>query len=87
MRREVIRCGTVDGIRGIEKSFFLEYAPENKKRIAFATSIGKTQFEKEEADEIIPLIKKYDLVTLREQSAVDLLKEYDIDGQLVLTPH
>ena len=72
--------------QGIEKSFFLEYAPENKKRIAFATSIGKTQFEKEEADEIIPLIKKYDLVTLREQSAVDLLKEYDIDGQLVLDP-
>lgn len=86
MRREVIRCGTVDGIRELRKASFWSMRLKTKKRIAFATSIGKTQFEKEEADEIIPLIKKYDLVTLREQSAVDLLKEYDIDGQLVLDP-
>lgn len=72
--------------QGIERSFFLEYAPEGKKRIAFATSIGKTKFEKAEADEIIPLIKKYDLVTLREQSAVDLLDSYGVDGTLVLDP-
>ena len=58
--------------QGIEKSFFLEYAPENKKRIAFATWLC--------------VISPICLVTLREQSAVDLLKEYDIDGQLVLDP-
>lgn len=72
--------------QGIERSFFLEYAPEEKKRIAFATSIGKTKFEEAEANEIIPLIKKYNLVTLREQSAVDLLGGYGVDGSLVLDP-
>ena len=72
--------------QGIEKSFFLEYAPEEKKRIAFATSIGKTKFEETEANEIIPLIKKYDLITLREQSAVELLNNYEVEGTLVLDP-
>lgn len=72
--------------QGIEKSFFLEYAPEGKKRIAFATSIGKTKFEEVEANEIIPLIKKYDLITLREQSAVELLDNYEVEGSLVLDP-
>ena len=60
--------------QGIEKSFFLEYVPEDKKRIAYATSIGKTEFGEKEAKEVIPYIRKYDLITLREQSAFDLLK-------------
>ncbi len=72
--------------QGIERSFFLEYVPEEKKRIAFATSIGKIKFEETEAKEIIPLIQKYDLITLREQSAVDLLGNYGVDGSLVLDP-
>lgn len=72
--------------QGIEKSFFLEYVPEGKKKIAYATSIGKTSFDDNEAKEIIPLIKKYDFITLREQSAVDLLGKYDIDSTLVLDP-
>lgn len=72
--------------QGIERSFFLDYAPEDKKKLAYATSIGKTSFDDEEAAEIIPLIKKYDLITLREQSAVDLLAKYDIDASLVLDP-
>ena len=72
--------------QGVEKSFFLEYVPEGKKKIAYATSIGKTSFDEKEASEIIPFIKKYDLVTLREQSAVDLLSEYDIESSLVLDP-
>lgn len=72
--------------QGIEKSFFLEYVPEGKKKIAYATSIGKTSFDDAEAKEIVPLIKKYDFITLREQSAVDLLAKYDIDSTLVLDP-
>ena len=72
--------------QGIEKSFFLECVPEDKKRIAYATSIGKTEFDENEAKEIIPYIRKYDLITLREQSAVDLLKKYDIESSLVLDP-
>lgn len=31
--------------QGIEKSFFLEYVPNDKKRIAFSTSIGKVSWD------------------------------------------
>lgn len=72
--------------QGIEKSFFLEYVPEGKKKIAYATSIGKISFDEKEAEEIIPFIKKYDFITLREQSAVDLLGKYNIESSLVLDP-
>jgi len=72
--------------QGIEHSFFLEYAPVGKKRIAFSTSIGKTEFEEKEATQIVPLIKKYDLITLREQSAVDLLRKYGISSTCILDP-
>lgn len=72
--------------QGIEKSFFLEYAPEGKRRIAFATSIGKVAIDDEEAIEIVPLIKKYDLVTMREQTAVELLDKYNISSVNILDP-
>lgn len=75
-----------DWNQGIERSFFLDFAPENKKRIAFSTSIGKTKIDEDEANEIIPLIKKYDFITMREQSAVDLLAEYGINSNLILDP-
>lgn len=72
--------------QGIEKSFFLEYAPEGKRRIAFATSIGKTAIDEEEAAVIVPMIKKYDLITMREQTAVDLLGKYGISSTNILDP-
>lgn len=72
--------------QGIEKSFFLTFVPEYKKKISFATSIGKTAWDKREAEKVVPLLEKYDYITLREQSAVDLLKQYGIAGTLVLDP-
>lgn len=72
--------------QGVEKSFFLEYVPNDKKRIAFSTSIGKVSWDQKEADIIVPLIKKYDYITLREKSAVELLGRYGIESHLVLDP-
>ena len=72
--------------QGIEKSFVLTFVPENKKKISFSTSIGKTAWDKWEAEKVVPLLQKYDYITLREQSAVDLLDRYGIAGTLVLDP-
>lgn len=72
--------------QGIEKSFFLDFVPENKKRIAFSTSIGKTELSESESNAVVPLLRKYDFITLREQSAVELLSKFDISSSLVLDP-
>lgn len=72
--------------QGIEHSFFLEYAPKGKRKIAFSTSIGKTSFDENEAETIVPLIKQFDFITLREQSAVELLKSYGVTAECILDP-
>ncbi len=70
----------------IDKTFFLDFLPNNAKRISFSSSIGKSEIDENESKVIIPMLKKYSYITVREQSAVDLLKSYNIDAKLVLDP-
>lgn len=71
---------------GLEKSFFLEYAPENKKRIAFSTSIGKSEWDAEERAQTTPLLQKYAFITVREKSAAAILEKCGIKADWVLDP-
>lgn len=70
---------------GIEKAFFLDFV-DDKPKIAFSTSFGMTEIPKSEEEETIRLLKKYSFISVREQSAVALLKKYDIASQNVLDP-
>ena len=72
--------------QGIEKSFFLEYAPIGKKRISFSTSIGNTAFSELEEEQAVPLIQKFDFVTVREKSAETLLRHYGVDAVAIPDP-
>lgn len=71
---------------GIEKAYFLDYAPKGKKRISFAASIGKTELSEDEKEETVALWKKYDAISVREQSAVDLIRKSGLCADLVLDP-
>lgn len=71
---------------GIEKPFFLEYAPEGKRRVAFAASIGRESFNDDEIEETTALLKKYEYISMREKSGVELLKSLGIDSTLILDP-
>ncbi|MCM1508603.1 MAG: polysaccharide pyruvyl transferase family protein [Ruminococcus flavefaciens] len=72
--------------KGIEKPYFLEYAPEGKKRIAFSASIGRTKFSEYEIPETVAMLKKYSAISVREESAVKLLESFGIKSELVLDP-
>lgn len=72
--------------KGVEESFFLKYAPDNKRKISFSTSIGKIKIEEEEQKKIIPLLHKYELITVREASAEALLRSMGIEASTVLDP-
>lgn len=52
--------------------YFLEFA-ENKKRIAYATSIGTVSFPEEHKKEIKILLSKFHSIAVRESSAVSLI--------------
>lgn len=65
-------------------SFYLSYAPEGKPRISFSTSIGKEHFDAWEVPEVVPLLKKYDMISVRESSAKTTLSNIGINNAVVL---
>jgi hypothetical protein len=54
--------------------FFLEFADQDKKRIAFAASFGKSGLSRGQIDLITPLLKKFEYVSVREQSGIELCR-------------
>lgn len=72
--------------KGIDKAFFLDFAPKGKPRISIAASIGREHFDKEEIPETARLLKQYAAISVREQSAVNLLSTIGIKSTLILDP-
>lgn len=72
--------------RGVEKTFFLEYAGVDKPRVALSTSIGQESWTESEKEIIIPFLKKYKFITVRENSAKKLLDSCGINSVQVLDP-
>lgn len=62
--------------------FFLDFAHE-KKRIAYASSIGTTDIKAECRDDVIRLLKKFSHIGVREESAVVALKNLLPDREIV----
>ena len=72
---------------GILKEHFLVYAPAGKKRIAFSTSFGRTELDKSELEITRSFIQKYDAISVREKSALDLLEQMGYrNGVHILDP-
>ena len=71
-------------------SMFLDFVQDKQvKRIAYAASFGteKWEFTSEQTNVCAPLAKKFDLVTVREDSGVKLCKEhFGVDAVHVLDP-
>lgn len=61
-----------------DEAYFLSFVPDDKKKIAYAASFGKADLDCNNKD-ICNLLKKYDKITVRENSAVDLVKGFGID--------
>lgn len=72
--------------QGIDRSYFLAFAPAGKSRIAFSASIGREQLDAKEIPETQRLLEKYSAISVREQSAVELLASMNIKSTLVLDP-
>lgn len=71
--------------------FFLDFLSDDfkGKRIAFSASFGTSEWEfsKEQTDYLKPFAKKFNAISVREQSGVDLCKRYfDIPAIQVLDP-
>lgn len=78
------------GYNSFQYAMFLDFTQDlNIRRIAYAASFGTSKwgFGKEETERIKQLVNKFDVVTVRERSGVDLCKKYmEIDSFHVLDP-
>lgn len=72
--------------RGILTPFFLSFAQEGKKKIAYAASFGQKELVPEDKEEIKERLSAYDYITVREEEAVTILEDLGIDAVRVLDP-
>lgn len=73
--------------RGIDKSFYLDFAPQNAKRVAYGASIGMSEIPRKEVKETVELLNKYDAISVRETDAKRILAEIGIENTtMVLDP-
>lgn len=66
--------------KGIILPFYLNFAPKSKPKVAFASSFGKEYLDSKEEIEVKPLLEKFSSLSVRESSAIDILKSMGISG-------
>lgn len=70
-------------------NYFFDFVNDDKKKIAYAASFGVDNWEGSEelTNKIKPLIKRFDHISVREKSGVDICKDtFDVDSTWVLDP-
>lgn len=68
---------------GIDRPMFLDFnGIDDKKKIAYAASFGKSKLDDWEVEETSRLLKKYDALSLREKSAVDICESIGIKNTI-----
>lgn len=72
---------------GTPKPFYLAFAPNDKKKIAFSASFGKEKLDDGEKQEVKELLSSYDAISIRETSGVEIVKDLGIDNAVhILDP-
>ena len=69
------------------KGYYLQFAPAGKKLVSYASSIGKDSFSAEESLDVKAYLEKFSAISVREDTAVDMLNHIGIQGAVhVLDP-
>lgn len=61
--------------KGILPELFLKFVPDGTKKISYAASIGKDKLEEWEVNETKALLSRYQYISVREASAVDIIEK------------
>ncbi len=72
---------------GLLPEMFLEFVPDNIRKIAYSASFGKSRLDDWEKEETRRLLERYHAISVRERSAVDIIEDLGINGAVhVLDP-
>lgn len=72
--------------RGLDRTFFLDFVPSGYKKIAYAASIGMDSIPGQYKKEYKKLLTKFEAISVREKSNIDLLKDLNLSCEEVLDP-
>lgn len=71
---------------GIDKGFFLEFAPKDKIKISFASSFGKSQLDENERNTIKEYLGRYNAISVREDDARQIIREMGYNSEWIIDP-
>ena len=66
----------------IEYPLFLSFAPDDKRKIAYAASFGKKELKDNEIEVTRKLLERYDAISLREKSGVEIVESLGIKNSV-----
>ncbi|WP_251867575.1 polysaccharide pyruvyl transferase family protein [Enterococcus malodoratus] len=66
--------------KGIIGSFYLDYVPEKKRKVSFASSFGKSELEQWEKEQTKNFLTDFDCLSVREKTGVSILEDLGIHG-------
>lgn len=69
-----------------QRAYYLTFAPDHRPKIAYAASFGRSELEAEEANEVGPLLRRLQSISVREESALPILEQCQAKGIHVLDP-
>ena len=70
-----------------DRGYFLDFASEDVKRIAYAPSFGVTELPETAKTDLGELLRKFDAISVREKSGAEIIrKETGLEAQVVLDP-
>lgn len=70
-----------------DPAYFLNFVPSSKRKISYAASFGRTQFNQSTLPLYQQLLQSYNSIAVRENSALDILEQIGItSGEQVLDP-
>jgi len=70
-------------------NFFFDFVDDNHKKISYAASFGLDQWNEapiEVTNQVKVLINRFEAVSVREKSGIDVCRKFDKEAQLVLDP-
>ncbi len=71
---------------GILPPLFLDFAPENKPKIAYAASFGKASLDENEKTRTKKLLSKYSFISVRENSGINICRDLGLNAYQVVDP-
>lgn len=71
---------------GKDPAFFLQFAPENIRKISYAASFAVDSLAEEDKKRMKHWLHYFDAISVREKSGVSLLREMGVEGEHVCDP-